>query len=63
MCLWCVEHTARKVWYLNESNHRLGTLNRIQRFWDWHIDMGILYGTIDNISEKKNPGDFQKDNS
>jgi hypothetical protein len=59
MCLWCVEHTARKVWYLNESNHRLGTLNRIQRFWDWHIDMGILY----NISEKKNPGDFQKDNS
>jgi ferredoxin len=60
MCLWCVEHTARKVWYLDESNHRLGTLNRIQRFWDWHIDMGILYGTIDNISEKEEPWGFPK---
>ncbi|MHA2305190.1 MAG: ATP-binding protein [Candidatus Hodarchaeales archaeon] len=60
MCKWCVEHTARKVWYLEPENHKLGTLNRFHRFWDWNIDMGILYGTIDNISEKKKPWKFPK---
>ncbi len=60
LCKWCVEHTARKVWYLESDNHQLGTLNRFQRFWDWNIDMGILYGTIDDISKKEKPWSFPK---
>lgn len=60
LCQWCLEHTARKVWYLNPDNHSVGTLNRFHRFWDWHIDMGILYGTIDNIAEKTKPWGFPK---
>ncbi|MFX0015488.1 MAG: ATP-binding protein [Candidatus Hermodarchaeota archaeon] len=62
MCRWCVEHTARKIWYLEPVNHKLGTINRLQRFWDWYIDMGILYGTIDDISQKEKPWGFPKKN-
>ncbi len=60
LCEWCIEHTARKIWYLEPKNHRLGTLNRFQRFWDFNVDMGILYGTIDNIAEKTKPWGFPK---